>query len=122
MNRKELEKLMAVPVMDDTEKAFRKWLVQNADALSNRSLLEVGSLARLVGFDAELVYRVVSPAAMKGQHIDNVASMAVFRETFYVEDPQKAGDVRMRESYLRGKFLVPLWKDYVANFVTGGDL
>lgn len=123
MDKADLFKLMTPAPMDEEERQFRAWLERCSETLSKRDSIEVGELARLVGWSAEIVYRVLSPQSLAAprSHISNVAALAVFQRTRGIEDPTILESMasKFRIAYAAKKHLLPLWLDMVENYGTG---
>ena len=109
----EMQMLLTPIPMSEAEKEFRAWIKANKDLLVNRDAYEVAELAILVGFSRDTVYQTLSAFsdAMNGTHIESRARY------FPIMQEGRREDARRR--YMKWKFLDPIWKDYIANYVTG---
>ena len=103
-----LELMKGVP-MTDAEKEFRAWIKLNKETLVDRTAHEIAQVAILSGFDAEIVFSVLSSIkdALGGTQVESRARMQMFRWDVAVEDFHRVQDEKNRIPELD---LMPLWR------------
>ncbi len=106
------------PVVRPDEIELRDWLKKCKDILAGRDATEVCRWAIFAGFDASVVYRVLSDFrhAMEGSSVDNCSALHVWSFEMTVEQVQK---MRVALEKVPELDLSEKWRRHVAYSVTG---